>query len=354
MPDIAIEPLRAFLADYEFGALRREGALALLPLLRKTPKPFKPYRLLSEAVASGRIAVEESHIVSEAIVRNGEDRPVLLIDGEMIVGARQNRTVRESAIVEPGEVTRISVNCIEAGRWHGVAPFRDRRAVLPPEVRAAKLKEMIFSRSPKARPAPTGETVAPSEGGDAQPSFPGEPGPDRTDDAKHSVQSVVWSAIADKLGRLKIHSRSSDLAAAFDQLRPEECFAALDRPDPREAGAILFIGDGLKGLELFDHPEGWSAFLRKLVAGYGLDALEYERAGGLARQLTEERLREEGARLLQRLMACKVPAGDSAIGGKGVWHLKDGDLLISAIGKDGEIWHLAVHRDEEGTVETRP
>ena len=61
--------------------------------------------------------VSDDGSVPELLFKNLGDRPVLLVEGEELVGAKQNRTLNISILAPPGRETRIPVTCVEGGRW---------------------------------------------------------------------------------------------------------------------------------------------------------------------------------------------------------------------------------------------
>jgi hypothetical protein len=78
------------------------------------------YATLDEALAAGFVTVTE---VSEAgsmpeltIVNNGPV-PVFVLDGEELVGAKQNRIVSLSILVPAHTTLPLPVSCVEAHRW---------------------------------------------------------------------------------------------------------------------------------------------------------------------------------------------------------------------------------------------
>jgi hypothetical protein len=55
--------------------------------------------------------------VPELEIENRSDSPLLLIEGEMLLGTKQNRTLNVSVICPSRVSTIIPVSCVEAGRW---------------------------------------------------------------------------------------------------------------------------------------------------------------------------------------------------------------------------------------------
>ena len=98
--------------------------LTVFPLVHPTPRaPF--YLTLDEALAQGTVQVTEvskgGH-VPELLLINRGDRPVLLIDGEELVGAKQNRVLNLTILATPHSELVIPVSCVEQGRWSAVSP----------------------------------------------------------------------------------------------------------------------------------------------------------------------------------------------------------------------------------------
>ena len=48
---------------------------------------------------------------------NGTDRPLLLLDGEELIGAKQNRILNTTVLVAAHTEVTIPVSCVEQGRW---------------------------------------------------------------------------------------------------------------------------------------------------------------------------------------------------------------------------------------------
>ena len=93
------------------------GALAVFPLLSRTTGP-PAYRSLAAALEHGaRIEEAPAASVGALIVHNPLHLPVLLYEGQEVLGARQNRVFASSALVPAGASLRVPVTCVERHRW---------------------------------------------------------------------------------------------------------------------------------------------------------------------------------------------------------------------------------------------
>lgn len=77
---------------------------------------------------------EGSPVVGELVVTNGRQDPVLLLEGEMLEGGWQNRTLAHSVLLMPGERSVVEVCCVEQGRWAGSAEHRGGERRVAPSV----------------------------------------------------------------------------------------------------------------------------------------------------------------------------------------------------------------------------
>ena len=110
------------------------------------------------------------------LFRNLGDKPVLLVEGEELVGAKQNRTLNISILAPPRQETRIPVSCVERGRWGYDA-------------------DVVFQRSDRAHYArgrrTKTEAVNRNIGRDAA--------------SRHADQGAVWEDIDRRAGRMREH-----------------------------------------------------------------------------------------------------------------------------------------------------
>ena len=88
--------------DIVMGRAKRYRDITVFPLDRKLVE-------VTEVDAAGS--------VPELLVINRSKRAVLIIDGEEVVGAKQNRVVNTSLLLPAESTTKIPMSCTEAGRW---------------------------------------------------------------------------------------------------------------------------------------------------------------------------------------------------------------------------------------------
>src|ERR1039458_9169812 len=102
---------------FHLGSPQTTGPLSLYPIFGGEPR--LPYRSLSQAVKHGAVIreVDEHGSVNDVLICNASDQPVLLYEGELIYGARQNRTIDAPVLVPAGVELSAPVSCIEQGRW---------------------------------------------------------------------------------------------------------------------------------------------------------------------------------------------------------------------------------------------
>ena len=131
-------PPPAFATALSPGDPQRHGLLTVVPLLFAGDRGPR-YRMAAEAFADGTLQVGEvSHggSVPNLLVVNGGDKPVLIVDGEELVGAKQNRILNTTVLVREKSELVVPVSCVEAGRWHYQGPaFHDEEYVVHPNVR---------------------------------------------------------------------------------------------------------------------------------------------------------------------------------------------------------------------------
>jgi hypothetical protein len=230
----------------EVGSPSSFANLTLFPLLGESG--CRPdYATLDEAIQEGWFEVSEvsrAGSVPELKAVNRGDRAVFLMDGEELIGTKQNRVLNLTILVPSGKTLVVPVSCVEQGRWSSRSPAMAASGdALYSKARLAKVMSVSRSYTHRRRPM--------------------------------SDQSALWSELAGAAQDLRVSSPTlamSDMYAKHSRQVGdyERAFTAADG----QSGAMFAIGDRLVGLELFEHPETLRKMLRKVVRSYALDAIQ--------------------------------------------------------------------------------
>ena len=282
------------------------GDLAVFPLIR--PGTAAPaYLTLSEAISK--------HLVQITEVSEGGSVPQLLLDGEELVGAKQNRVLNLTVLVPAMSKTVIPVSCIEQGRWHWRSRhFEAANRTLYASARAEKMAQVSQSM--------------------------------REEDGYRSDQHAIWESIGRKAANFEMHSPTG---AASDLY--EDRSALLDhmvskvKPQTDQVGAAFMVRDRLVGAELFGSAQGFSSLLPKLVRSYGLDAIDARESARVRRR----RAASDPATLVKTFLAKLLSATalrKPALGLGEDLRLEERDLVGAALVHEGEVVHLSAFTRE--------
>lgn len=233
------------------GSPISSDGLTMFPLIgRESHEPN--YVTLTEAVAAGWVRITEvsdAGSVPELRVVNDGERPVLIIDGEELVAAKQNRIANITILVSPKKTLTIPVSCVEAERWRSVGrEFQPADRAYHANGRRAKLTQVSASM--------------------------------RCGESRAADQGAIWAEIDAKSARLGAQSDTRAAAAMYETRRRslDDLVQTLE-PVEHQVGAVFTLGGAIAGLDVFDSPRTWRSLLPKLVRSYGLDAMDPMIAG---------------------------------------------------------------------------
>ncbi|HAY28358.1 MAG TPA: hypothetical protein DCY47_12900, partial [Candidatus Accumulibacter sp.] len=106
-------------AELRIGEPATCGRLEVYPLIGPAATPIA-YLTLDEALASSLLRVTEQGVdgrVDTVVVANDGSMPTLLLEGEELIGCRQNRVLNVSLLVAAKSILHVPVSCVEQGRW---------------------------------------------------------------------------------------------------------------------------------------------------------------------------------------------------------------------------------------------
>lgn len=256
----------SLLSGVSIGEPRHHGRLSIFPLF-SPPGPVSDFILLDEALGDRTVEITEvSGQGRVAVLRllSTASLPILLVDGEELVGAKQNRILNITVLAPAGDETLLPVSCVEQGRWRYVSrEFRTAKHTLFAKGRARKAARMA------SVPRPMSDALRRDP--DAEPLASGV----FRHGAYDADQSAVWSDVSEKLGSMRIESGSSAIHDGFMQFDDE--LAAFENTLPAIPGqcGAAFVRDGhLVGIELLATEKAFAPIYAKLLRSYAFDALE--------------------------------------------------------------------------------
>ena len=237
--------ITTLLENLELGDVQQHENLAVFPVFTMA-KAGPSYITLKQALDTDSILISETSeggSVPELRAENLGEAAVLILDGEELVGAKQNRILNTTILIRAKTAVTIPVSCVEQGRWARVSDnFRESEAVAPSRLRYAKMaavSQNLRSRSSYA-----------------------------------ADQGQVWDEVQDYAARAQVKSRTGAMKDVFDSRRAGiEMYTAKFKHIEGQRGIVVVIGGEVVGLELLSRPAAFEKVFPKLVRSYAMDAL---------------------------------------------------------------------------------
>lgn len=237
--------IKDYLAGVMIGEPQIHHNLVLFPL-QMPQNGVMSFITLDEAIAAGSFIVTEvsaSGSVPELLVSNKGDIAVLLIDGEELIGAKQNRVLNTTVLVQGKSETKIPVSCTEQRRWsYKSAHFSSSQHIMAAKLRALKSRSVSASL--------------------------------RTSSSYLSNQGEVWNEVHKLQTKSSVASPTSAMNDVFnaydlklkDSLGHFACQAG-------QQGLLVLHNGQVAGLDLVSRPEVYARLHQKFVRSYLLEAL---------------------------------------------------------------------------------
>ena len=311
--------VKTALSELVLGEATRHEGLTVIPVASKLRSSLR-YVTLDDALRDDLVTireVSEGGRVPELAVENRARLPVLIVDGEELVGAKQNRVANLTMLIPAAATTTIPVSCVEAGRWsYNRRDFGVSDRVQNARGRAEKLQDVRASM--------------------------------RAAGSRASDQGRVWASLDEEAAALGAPSPTRDMGALFERhaLALDDFVAAL-AATPDQVGAIFAMGGRRFGLDLFDKAATLGDFLPKLVRSYAVDTLGHERR---RRSLHEM---DQGAAFLEAIVAGSYDEHPAVGLGTDVGIVGRG-LVAGALVSDGTVVHLTAFSEPTRHRERSP
>jgi hypothetical protein len=221
--------------------------------------------------------------VNDIVISNPTGSLVLLLDGEEVLGAKQDRVFDGSVLVPAHSEMQVAVCCVERGRWDG----RGRRASfeVSPQVSSPRLRGTMTSVRDRV--------------------------------SERSSQPDVWASVNRSVIDVRATSVTSAMSDAYRSVGNR--LDAMTRQVPlgaEQRGAIAFVGGQFAALDWVANTNVYRELHARLVRGYAFDAVSaMEREGGVSAEVPS---REDVEVLVRAIAGTPLEHGGPAGAGRRV------------------------------------
>lgn len=298
--------IKKYLTSFDFGELQHFKNIAVLPLM--TSLDGSPeYLILKQALDQHVLVIGEvsqEGRVPELKVINKADTPVLLLDGEELAGAKQNRVLNTTILLKENSETIIPVSCTEQRRWsYESQEFAESGTVMIPKIR--KMKSQTVS--------------------------------DSLHESREfrSDQGTVWTSIDELSEQTGIRSQTAAMKDVYEAKEKEldeylNTFLCL----PGQKGLLTFIDGEVVGFDFLSLDTAYEQLHPKLVKSYAMEALLQKTPKA------EKPGKEKSEEFLKEATRCKEKKYKSV--GKGDDHRFEGKQMVgSALKFQKKVIHMA-------------
>lgn len=304
--------IQEYLQTISTGKVQLYKNLAVYPLHSDYAVPFD-YLTLDEALSENLIDVVEldgDGSVPELKVVNRSEQMVLILDGEELVGAKQNRIVNTTILIPAHTTTVIPVSCVEQGRWsYDTEKFYSLKRVMSPKMRARKSDQVRYSLN--------------------------------TSKSYRSDQSAIWDDVSELAFSMDAESPSMAMSEIFNkQAAAIEDYAKHFKAQDAQVGAVFAINGGVVGMDCFGKPETFAGVFKKLVESYALDAIDADESRKKARPQ-----KKDAKQFLASSAACRIEP-HASVGLGTDCRLESSTNTGFALAHDNRILHLSVFARE--------
>jgi hypothetical protein len=233
------------LQSVEFGEPQIYETIVIVPLITRGDGKFQ-YCTLGESLAAWDIAISEVSIagsIQELMVVNHTTKPIMMIGGEELAGAKQNRALNTSILIKEDSKIAIPVSSTEQGRWSYTSKaFSESGLVIDCRTRSQKTRSV--HNFLEARGAPLAD------------------------------QREIWHGIAELQAKAGAASPTSAMSGVYraregDLRKCDEIFKAV----PNQVGLLAIINGRPAGADLVSLAAAYAKLHSKLVRSYALEGL---------------------------------------------------------------------------------
>ena len=183
----------------------------------------------------------EHSTVNTVSCKNDSVTPLILIDGDEITGAMQNRIINDTLLIPAKSTINIPVSCTEHGRWHTRGEGAESRTFKP----------SLYSANHSTRSRKS-----------------------RASYEERDYQGEVWDSISEFESRSNFKSMTSALNDSYENLKDKQNdYLSKFHIEDGQNGVIFIVNGEVKGLELFYNHSIYKEYHEKLCRSYIIEAI---------------------------------------------------------------------------------
>ncbi len=237
---------REFLSQTDLGSSQTFMNMVMFPLFSERLAAGPEYVTLKEALSAGVLTVtevSEGGSVPNLSVENRGRIAVLLLDGEELSGAKQNRILNTTILVPAGAKLTVPVSCTEHGRWSYVAKdFGESGNIMERSGRGMNMREV------HANLAVSKEYRA--------------------------DQGQVWERVAHLADDAGVRPSTGAMRDVFESRRDSlEDYIKNFRLVDGQRGMLVLLAGRAVGFDYVSRPGAFAGLFPKLLKSYAMEAL---------------------------------------------------------------------------------
>lgn len=307
------ESITTCLNNLEMGEMQVHENLVLIPLRNEKNTASLFYITMTQALEEGVLKITEINeggsIPSLKAVNKGQ-KGVVILDGEEVTGAKQNRILNITVFIPPQSDVILPVSCTEQGRWSYISEkFQDSEIIMSPDLRRKKMDSVR-------------QTLLDNE------SYAGN-------------QRKIWEEIRHMSEKTGVESNTDAMKDIYTSRRENlEKYCHSFSPLPGQKGILILINGRVAGLDYLSRAEALEKVFKKLINSYAMEALLQKD------RKKEETKREQVEEFLKK--ARKTEEKTSQPPGQGDYHVFQGpDITGSALVVEDEVIHISFFESKD-------
>jgi hypothetical protein len=187
--------------------------------------------------------INQSGSVNDLYVFNLSTKNVFFMDGDIIIGAKQNRVLNTSVLLAPNSKVTLPVSCVEQGRWDlNFSDFKPSEFIAPQKLRANKAQTVKENREIRK--------------------------------TSMANQSMVWNDVADYAAIYKCKSPTGSLNDVYlDTGKDAENYIDSFKSQENSNGIGIFRDETLISADIFNRVDIFRQYFRKIIRSSAMEML---------------------------------------------------------------------------------